>query len=841
MPGPQDPTTAAVEALFGTPQGISGQQLLQQGEAEAKMIDRDPPQPTLQRKALVKAWGAEVKHAKKHWRAAFDRMKEDQDFCLGKQWSKNPKEKRYVANITLREVTQRVSFLYARNPKAVAKRREMILNTVWDGTEQTLQAIQESGQMLMQSGQLAGQSIGPPAPPGAPPGAGAPAVPPGPPGMPPGPVGSTGAPPGPPGPPPGPPGLSGAPPGPAGPPGAPAGMSGMIPGLGGGPLPPNPMGAALQQGMAIIQDASQVKQQTDLLDKIAKTLELLYAYQVSQQLHPFKQLMKMTVRRALTVGVAYVKLGFERVMQKRPDVIAKLSDINERLGTLERLAADIADDESDPDSAEAEQLRLMILDLQNEQEFIAHEGLTFDYPSSFSIIPDTKCIHLRGFLGSDWVAEEYILSPNEVKEIYGKDVGKNYTSYSRPDGGMNAGARAGLMQLGPNDKEKGTGDDKQCCCIWEIYNRKDGLVYIVCDGYVDFLREPSAPDTPLERFWPWFTLTFNETDHEDDIFPPSDVRLMKDMQLDYNSSRQGLREHRRAARPKTVVAAGALDAEDVEKLESHPSNAILELNGLQPGQKVADLLQAFTGPEINPTLYDVSPYFEDTLRVVGFQEANMGGTNSDSATQSQIAEASRTTTMDSNVDDLDDLLTHLAKYGGQLLFSNVNEATVKRIVGPGAVWPDLTRQQIAEEVWLEIEAGSSGNPNQAQQIANAQKIYPLVMQIPNIDPEFLARDLLHRLDDKLDLTDAFKSPLPSIVAMNTLSRGGPGGPTPPGQAAAPAPGAGAKSPQMQGPAGDQNAPQNPRPGGSFPPPTPGQPSGPAQPTPGMGRLTGPTH
>ena len=132
--------------------------------------------------------------------------------------------------------------------------------------------------------------------------------------------------------------------------------------------------------------------------------------------------------------------------------------------------------------------------------------------------------------------------------------------------------------------------------------------------------------------------------------------------------------------------------------------------------------------------------------------------------------------MDSNVDDLDDLLTHLAKYGGQLLFSNVAEETVKRIVGPGAVWPDLTRQQIAEEVWLEIEAGSSGNPNQAQQIANAQKIYPLVMQIPGIDPEFLARDLLHRLDDKLDLTQAFKSPLPSIVAMNTMSRGGPGGP-----------------------------------------------------------------
>jgi hypothetical protein len=794
MQGPPNPNDPAFN-LFGPAPGVLGAAILQTGMQEAKLMERDRPDPPIARKALVNAWVAEVKHAKKHWKPAFEKMKEDQDFCIGRQWSKNVKDKRYVANITLREVTQRVSFLYARNPKAVAKRREMILNTVWDGTEQQLQAIEQAGAMAMQGGMLPGASP----PPGMPPGA------------------------------------------PVGPPGAPSGEPpGMAPGMPGTP-PPNPMmGPVLQQGMAIIQDASQVKQQTEMLDKIAKTLQLLYAYQVGQQLHPFKQLMKMTVRRALTVGVAYVKLGFERVMQKRPDVVAKLSDINERLGTLERLAADIADQESDPDSAEAEQLKLLVQDLQQEVEFIAHEGLTFDYPSSFSIIPDTKCVHLRGFLGSDWVAEEYILSPNEVKEIYGKDVGKSFTSYRRPDAGLDAGVRANFLQLSADDKDKGTGDDKQCCCVWEIYNRKDGLVYVACDGYPDFLREPGAPDTPLERFWPWFTLTFNETDHEDEVFPPSDVRLMRDMQLDYNTARQGTREHRRAARPKTVVSAGALDPEDVEKLESHPANAILELNGLQPGQKVDDLLQPFTGPEINPALYDVSPYFEDTLRVVGFQEANMGPTNSDTATQSQIAEASRTTTMDSNVDDLDDLLTHLAKYGGQLLFANVSEATVKRIVGPGAVWPDLTRQQIAEEVWLEIEAGSSGNPNQAQQIANAQRIYPLVMQIPGIDPEFLARDLLHRLDDKLDLTQAFKSPLPSIVAMNTAMRGGPPQPGV-GQMATPAKGATPASPQMQQQAGEQNAPQNPRPGGSFPPPVPGQASGPPTPAPGMHRLTGPTH
>jgi hypothetical protein len=826
---PQNPNDAMLEQVFGPAQGVSGQDVLQTGMAQSKMIDRDPPDPPQQRKALVNAWTEEVKHAKKHWKPAFERMREDQDFCAGRQWSKNIKDKRYVANITLREVAQRVAFLYARNPKAVAKRREMILNTIWDGTEGQLQSLMQAAQQAMAGlaagGPGVGMAGGPPMP-GAPPGGPPPGMPPG------GPPGAPGAPPGPNG--------AGTPPGPPGGPGAPPGAAGAALGAFGAAAP------AIQQGMAIMQDAAQVKQQEAMLDKIAHTLQLLYAYEISQQLHPFKQLMKMTVRRALTVGVAYVKLGFERAMADRPDVVAKLSDISERLGTLERLAADIADGEDDPTSAEAEQLTLLVQDLQNERQFIAREGLTFDYPSSFAIIPDTKCLHLRGFLGSDWVAEEYILSVNEIKEIYKKDIGKNYISYRRPDSGQNVATRAdGMMAMTPDRQGKGTGDDKQCACVWEIYNRKDGLVYVVCDGYKDFLQEPGAPDTPLERFWPWFTLTFNEIDHEDDIYPPSDVRLMVNMQLDYNRARQGMREHRKAARPKTAVSAGALDADDMAKLENHPDNAILELNGLQPGQKVTDLLQPYTGPEINPALYDVSPYFDDTLRVVGFQEANMGPTNSDTATQSQIAEASRTTTMDSNVDDLDDLLTHLARYGGQLLLANVSESTVKRVVGVGAVWPELTRQQISEEVWLEVEAGSSGNPNQAQEIANAQKIYPLVMQLPGIDPEFLARDLLSRLDDKLDLSQAFKPMLPSIVALNTAMKGGGMGAGPPGigQMAAPAKGATPPSPQMQAPAGDQNAPQNPRPGGSFPPPTPGQPSGPAQgtPAPGMHRLSGPTH
>ena len=241
-----------------------------------------------------------------------------------------------------------------------------------------------------------------------------------------------------------------------------------------------------------------------------------------------------------------------------------------------------------------------------------------------------------------------------------------------------------------------SGSRKSQCLVWEIWNRKDGLVYLVCDGYPDFLEEPAAPDVYTERFWPWFGLVLNEVDNEREIFPPSDVRLLRDMQIEINRARQGLREHRRANRPKTIVPSGMLEDEDKAKLQNHPANAVLELNGLAPGQDVGSVLQPYKGPPIDPALYDVNATYDDILRVVGVQEANLGGTSGSTATESNIAESSRMSSLASNIDDLDDMLSDMARTAGQILIANVSQETVKKTVGPGAVWPEVNKQQIAE-------------------------------------------------------------------------------------------------------------------------------------------------
>jgi len=558
----------------------------------------------------------------------------------------------------------------------------------------------------------------------------------------------------------------------------------------------NMLAGAMQQGammgmppdpnmMATIQDITQGFQKRKMLDRVSKTMEIVAKYTLDEQLPPFKMSMKQLTRRTCSTGVGFAKIGVQRFMKKRPEDIEKITDITQRLVEIERIREELCDCKQDVTSidAEAEQLRISLAGVQQMPEVVAREGIVLDFPKSTSVIVDPRCTYLRGFIGARWVAHEFIMSTDDVKEIYGIDL-KNgkFTAYQDPEN-QRFKIESGDMDAGKKPVDQ--------VCVWEIYSKTDGLVYTVAEGYCNFLEEPREPHLQLERFWPFFVLAFNEIESECEVYPPSDVRLMRPMQLEYNRLREGLREHRYANRPMTAVPDGVLDPEDKFKLEAKPANGVVTLKGLQPGQKVSELLQPVEGPRIDPGLYDTTPIFEDVLRTVGSQEANLGGTGGATATESSIAESSRMSALSSNVDDLDDFLNEVARAMGQALLQQIGADTVKRIAGPGAVWPELSAQEIQDELFLEVQAGSSGRPNKAAEIANIEKIVPLLIQIPGISPEWLARELIRRMDDKLDVTDALSGPLQSIVSMNAQKQMATGDPM--------------TDPNMQGAQGGNNA------------------------------------
>lgn len=653
--------------------------------ATENIMEPNETQVPEQRKALVSRWTAAVSQAKSHWSKQFKQMRDDEEFARGKQWPGDPEHRKYVANITLRHIQQRVSDLYAKNPKIVSRKATRMPYQYWDGTAQTLMAAQQ----LME-----------------------------------------------------------------------AGMAGQL---------PDPSLARTAQ--LIIQDAQQGHSRSKMLTRVGRTLELLFENQLKRQSIPFKQQMKAFVRRAVTNGVSYVRMDFQRTTGMLPEIEARLADVRDQLARIERLATEQSEGEFEETDAKAEELRLLIQDLQTRQDDVLYEGLVFDFPRSTNVIPDPKCTNVVGFLGCDWVAQEHPLTTAQIREIYGVDVKDKFNARK--------GARyRGVIEVEPYRDEYGirnrdltdadSDDTSSWATVYEIFSKRDGLVYVICDGYDDFLAEPAAPSVRLERFWPIYTYALNPLDCDDNPFPPSDVSLIRHMQMEVNRSRHGLVEHRAASRPKIIVPSGVLAENDRDLLSNPFADGIpvIELLGLQPNQKVQDILQAYQGPGIDPNLYEVASVMDDIQRTVGVQEANLGGTSKATATESSIAETSRMATSASAIDDLDEVMTAMAEDAGKVLLTEMQEATVKEIVGLGAVWPALTAEQISNEVFLEIEAGSTGRPNQAQEIQNAERIAPFLMQIPGISPEWLAKEFLRRMDDRINLEDAFTPGAPSIQTLN---------------------------------------------------------------------------
>ena len=72
---------------------------------------------------------------------------------------------------------------------------------------------------------------------------------------------------------------------------------------------------------------------------------------------------------------------------------------------------------------------------------------------------------------------------------------------------------------------------------------------------------------------------------------------------------------------------------------------------------------------------------------------------------------------------------------------------------------------------------------------------PFLIQMPGVNPMWIARETIRRLDDKADLTEAVMSGMPSIVSQNQQTQPSPADPT--------------ADPAAQGGEGASNGPSGP--------------------------------
>lgn len=542
---------------------------------------------------------------------------------------------------------------------------------------------------------------------------------------------------------------------------------------------------AKMQAQALMQDVQIGQQWRKIVDKVASTLEICYAWQIDNLQPGFKKQAKQAVMRALTCFVAYCRVDFSRTYEGGLNHTATESTISDRAKRAKLILEKLEKKEIQGDSKEIETLRQLTASMgqsvQNNDLNNVNERICWDWPSSTSIIPDPACTNLDGFIGCDWICEEMYLSLDNINAYFETQIGKDEVN-------------KGSSKIGQDDKpsEKSEEQNPKVCLrhVWQLSTKSH---FFIIAGYDKFVMEPEPVSPETNRFWPVHTLIFNNIEINDNgknrvsIFGPSHVDLIRAAQEEWNRCRETLRDQRKANQPKYCVPQGKLTEKDKDRLTSCEPNQIVELQGLTPEQDVNKVLTAFKNDPIRYELYDTSQSMQDIQLTTTSQAANLGSPGKrETATGETIAEQSRTSILSSNVDNLDEFLSGMAQQVGEILLREMSPQTAKRIAGRGAVWPSnpQEREEFIQAMWLDIKAASSGRPNQQLHISNAQKLGPLMLQA-GANPVALVEEYAKALDENLDFTKFFPTGPPQV---------------------APAPGGPPKAPQPKAPGKPQGQP-----------------------------------
>lgn len=633
----------------------------------------EPPEVLPAREAIVKKWTDRINSAKRRFESDFDRMREDMEFCGGIQWNNQEavEDHRYRANYVVRQINQSVDSMYARNPKAVARRKQRLDYEFWDGTQEQLM--------------MAAASVN--------------------------------------------------------------GMTG----------PPNPM------AFLIMDDHQEYLTQKTLLDRLATTLEKEYQVQWDRQEIDLKLQHKQLIRRLKVTGVGYVRISFERVGRQSLSNPSINDTIIDRANRIAQLVHDHNDGKWDKDDARMELLQSLMESVQYSQanpqdtEQI-EEYLKWHFYPSTSVIVDPNCKMLKGFVGADWVAIESMLDIDEVRAIFRKPF--------LSDGAGGAKTYDEKGKEVPGTSTQGSAEKTTKVAVWEVLNKKERNRFFLCDGYKDYLLPPEELQPCVQGFWPIRAITLNDNETEPglriSIYPESDVRLMTEAQKSINSAREALRKHRRFNRPKWYAAAGVLKDEDKQNLKNPADNEVIEIKGIPQGVDPNTILVAAKTFPIDPPVYDTGVNERDILKTVSASQPPLDLLQPrTTATSTAIAAQQNLQSTSSEVDELDELLTWEARIGSEMLLRERSKQGVMRDVGRGAgiVWPESqqAREEYVDQVYLEVEAASTGRPNKALEVNNFQQLAPLLLQA-GASPQFIIREAVKRLDDKLDPTDAFPTP-----------------------------------------------------------------------------------
>lgn len=516
------------------------------------------------------------------------------------------------------------------------------------------------------------------------------------------------------------------------------------------------------ESMVLLQDYEEGRKREKYVDRVCETLSKVYQKSVDTHRPEFKEQMKQLVRRVITCKVGYVKVRLCSATKYDENIstVTKESNSETRIQNAQAIMNELEAGDLDIESAEVEEAQNLLVAAgasPTTDEEPTSEYLEFDFPPATSIIPSEECRNLKEFVAATFVAQKYRVDKELVEGIF--NINLSQPTLCEPD-----------SESGSTTQDEKDSNEKKVE-IYEVFDIKTKTRFFVAKGFKDYVLPPESVTPTVSGFWPIHALTFNDVESEEGTksspFPPSDVDLLRDPQKEWNRTRDALRDQRNANAPKYVCASGMISEEDEQNLVDAKPNSVTKLKSLPPNVEPDKFIRPLGMLPIDFSLYDVAPMEKDMLMAGGMQEANVGPAGKDvTATVGTIAEQSRMTMLSSNVDDLDGFLSRVAKAGVELILRGMTIETAQRIAGIGAVLPEEDVNEYLNEINIKIQAASSGRPNRAMGIANAQQLMPILMQA-GANPAAIVEELVKRMDDTLDIDNFFPLTPASMAAPAT--------------------------------------------------------------------------
>jgi hypothetical protein len=335
------------------------------------------------------------------------------------------------------------------------------------------------------------------------------------------------------------------------------------------------------------------------------------------------------------------------------------------------------------------------------------------YPEDFGVDPaiiQPEKFYNAGFMWNvAWMTEAEIRRTFGLPEEFDLGTGRGHRSPGDWLDGRSAmdsdeadlGTRNGI-----DDQMKG---DRYA--VVEYHDAITRRVYNWIRGSRKMLRNELAKATS-KRYFPYYMLQFNRVSGR--LIGTSNVDLGRSLQEEINLARTWKRQAKRGAYNRYLMENGLLDANEAAKLEDCPPEGIVFTQ-----KSVEDIEKKMTTIKgsYQPEVHDVEDERVELGTLMNAPQAAIGMTSgsSDTATEASIA--------NQNMDVLTEyhrwilesqLLTPIVQDMAEVLLQALPEENAKAIGGPGIVWPALNREQLWQNLTIEIEGGSTAMPNVGQ-------------------------------------------------------------------------------------------------------------------------------